>query len=330
MKPLTFGFALFIFLLVSTHADTISNPAVQAQIPTVIHWPAPLPVYDHVVIVIEENKGYEEVINSPDAPYINGTLKKEGADLTQMYAEEHHSEGNYFWLLSGSNQNVGSLDLIPSELIPANNLGAELIRTGRSFKGYSEDLPTIGSSVTNFGLYARKHVPWISFSNLPNGTTPANSSNLRFQDFPQDYSRLPTVCFVIPNLINDMHDGEMSESIRAGDVWLRDHLDRYYQWAKQHNSLLILTFDENSKSDTGLTNPSAATPADRNRIPTILAGAHIKAGEYLEGKGVTHVNILRTLEAMYQLTQSGRQQSYALRAGITDDYIITDLFEAAR
>jgi hypothetical protein len=97
-----------------------------------------------------------------------------------MFGEEHHSQGNYFWLFSGSNQNVGYFDRVPSIPFEARNLGEQLIGSRLSFKGYSEGLPAIGSSVTKSGLYARKHVPWISFSNVPNLATAAESSNLRF------------------------------------------------------------------------------------------------------------------------------------------------------
>lgn len=31
-----------------------------------------------------------------------------------------------------------------------------------------------------------------------------------------------------------------------------------------------------------------------NQIVTIFAGAHVKPGKYSEGRGITHVNILRT------------------------------------
>jgi hypothetical protein len=284
-------------------------------------------VYDHIVIVVEENKDYADIIGNPTAPYINGTLRREGANLTQMYAEEHHSQGNYFWLFSGSNQNVGFHDHIPPHPINASNLGEQLLRAGRSFKGYAEDLPAIGSRVIESDLYARKHVPWIGFANVPNGTTVAESSNLRFEDFPRDYRTLPTIAFVIPNLVNDMHNPVLPSSIQAGDTWLREHIDGYYTWAKQHNSLLILTFDEDSHGHAGLTNPADADPERRNHIVTIFAGAHIKPEDYPEGKGVTHVNLLRTLEAMYQLKRSGAQQPHALQAGITDDFIITDIFE---
>ena len=167
-----------------------------------------------MVVVIEENKAYDQVIGSPDAPYINDTLKKEGANLVKMYAEEHKSEGNYFWLFSGSNQGVGFKDKIPGQPITAHNLGEQLIAAGLSFKGYSEDLPAIGATDAKSGQSARKHAPWISFGNVPNGTTAADSSNLRFEDFPSDYSKLPTVAFVVPNLDHDMHDG----SIQDGDT----------------------------------------------------------------------------------------------------------------
>src|SRR5262249_4090641 len=258
----------------SPQPASLPEVALQASTPAP-PWPTGLPVYDHIVIVVMENKDYEDIIGSPAAPYINDTLKREGANLTQMYAEEHHSQGNYFWLFSGSNQNVGFDDHIPPHPIEASNLGEQLMRAGHTFKGYAEDLPTIGSRVPQAALYARKHVPWISFANLPNGTTVATSSNLRFQDFPRDYRALPTIAFVIPNLVNDMHHGVLPSSILAGDTWLREHLDDYYTWAKQHNSLLILTFDEDSHGPPGLTNPAERDREKKNHIVTMLAGAHI-------------------------------------------------------
>ncbi|MGA3091708.1 MAG: alkaline phosphatase family protein [Terriglobales bacterium] len=223
-------------------------------------WPASLPVYDHIVIVIEENKDYEQIIDNPAAPYINGILRAQGASFTHMYAEEHHSEGNYFHLFSGSNQSTGFTDAIPAKCFTSSNLGEQLIRAGRSFQGYSEGLPAIGFSEKGQGNYARKHVPWVSFCNLPHGKTVADSSNLRFrEDFPTNHNLLPTVSFVIPNLVNDMHDGVVPSSIATGDVWLRDQLDAYYHWAMQHNSLLILTFDESGAAPLfgGSTNPAA-------------------------------------------------------------------------
>lgn len=284
-----------------------------------IGWPLGLPVYDHVVIVVEENKDYGQIVGHPAAPYLN-ELRKRSASFTRMYAEEHHSQGNYFWLFSGSNKDAGFHDLVPRRPLTSANLGTALLRGGRSFRGYSEGLPAIGSTVHRAGLYARKHVPWVSFANVP------AEASLRWQDFPSRFEDLPTVSFVIPDLVHDMHNGRFPASVSAGDAWLRQHLDGYVLWAEGHKSLLIVTFDEDDQGPAGLTDPASPDPRRRNRIATLFAGYRIKAGDYDEGKGITHVNILRTLEAMYGLERAGRQQPYALRAGIADDHIITDVF----
>jgi hypothetical protein len=310
--------------------------AVAADAPT---WPSNLPKYDHILVVVEENKDYEQIIGSKAAPYLN-ELAGEGAKFTRMFGEEHPSQGNYFWMFSGSNQDVGFRDQVPVVKFNIGNLGQQLIRKGLSFKGYSQSLPAIGSEVDAMPpgcrypcIYGRKHVPWISFANVPNGTTVETSSNLRFADLPSDYSKLPIVAFVIPDLEHDMHNGAPEDSIPAGDSWLKQNLDPYYQWAKSHNSLLIVTFDENDDKSRflGLTDSAVDPDHDQsrhdrqNRILTIFAGAHVKP-HYADANGMTHVNILRTIEAMYGLPKSGAQQPNALEAGISDDATAADVF----
>src|SRR3954451_20783014 len=79
-----------------------------------IAWPSTLPVYDHIVVVIEENKDVEQIFGSGfEAPYIR-ELAAESAIIGTAFGEEHYSQGNYFWLFSGSNQNVGFSDHVPS------------------------------------------------------------------------------------------------------------------------------------------------------------------------------------------------------------------------
>src|ERR1700716_771522 len=116
-------------------------------------WPSTLPVYDHIVIVIEENKDFEQIFGDRfDAPYLKA-LAAEGASIGRMFGEEHFSQGNYFWLFSGGNQGVGFFDQVPSATnhpdypFKASNLGGQLIKKELSFKGYAESLPAIGSTV---------------------------------------------------------------------------------------------------------------------------------------------------------------------------------------
>lgn len=234
-----------------------------------------VPRPDHVVVVMEENHGYDQIIGSADAPYIN-SLASEGALFTDSHAIEHPSQPNYLDLFSGSNQGVTD-DSCPHSF-DADNEGHQLIAAGFRFAGYSEDLPAKGSEVCTYGTYARKHAPWTDFTDL------AARTNLPFTKFAKDFKNvdLPAVSWVIPNLEHDMHNGTIAE----GDSWLGDNLSGYVTWAQSHNSLLIVTWDEDEQKEG-------------NRIATIFVGPMVKAGQY--GEGVNHYRVLRTIEAMYGL-----------------------------
>jgi hypothetical protein len=61
----------------------------------------PLPKPDHIVIVIEENHSFAQIIDSPSAPYLNGLVRR-GALLTNSYGITHPSQPNYIALFAGS------------------------------------------------------------------------------------------------------------------------------------------------------------------------------------------------------------------------------------
>jgi len=237
-----------------------------------------IPKPDHVIIVMEENHSYSEIIGNSQAPYIN-SLAGSGALFTNSFAISHPSQPNYLDLFSGSNQGVTD-DTCPQTFTNVANEESELLAAGLSFKGYSEGLPKKGSLVCTSGEYARKHVPWTNFTNDP------SKLSLPYTSFPTDYTKLPTVSWVIPDLLDDMHDGTIAE----GDTWLNDNLSAYATWAQTHNSLLIVTWDEDDGSEG-------------NRIPTIFVGQMVKPGQY--GEKIDHYNVLRTIEAMYGLKPVG-------------------------
>lgn len=257
------------------------------------------PTYDHVVLAIFENKARSQIIGSSAAPYLNG-LAAQGANFTQSFAIRHPSQPNYLDLFSGSNHGLeGPTGNHCPQTFQTGNLAHQLIAGGRTFVGYAEDLPSAGSPVCSNGGengYWRKHAPWTNFTNLHQTTV-----SQPFRAFPTDFTKLPTVSFVVPNQCNDMHNFTTPGcSISHGDTWAKNHLDAYAQWAKSHNSLLIVTWDE----DDG-------TPA--NHIATFFVGARINPGNYSER--IDHYTVLRTIEAMYGLPGIG---SAANRSPITD------------
>ncbi|GAB7002806.1 alkaline phosphatase family protein [Nocardioides sp. AN3] len=247
-----------------------------------------VPRYDHIVVAVFENHSVSQITSG--APYFK-SLADQGAEMTKSFGVTHPSEPNYLALFSGSTQ--GRTDDSCPHTYSTGNLGQQLISAGFTFKAYSEGLPSAGSTVctSSAGKYARKHAPWVDFSNL------AANLHRPYSDFPTDFTTLPTVSFVVPNLCNDMHDC----SVSTGNAWAQSHLDAYAQWAKTHNSLLITTFDEDNNTSV-------------NQIYTSLVGAHVTVGDY--SQSIDHYNVLRTIEDAYGLAPLGNAASKSAITGI--------------
>jgi phosphatidylinositol-3-phosphatase len=296
------------------------------------------PAFDHIVVVIEENHGFSQIIGSPSAPNLNA-LATSGANIvnastdpqgntTGSHAVRHPSQPNYLELYSGSNQGTiqdghpGSSGEPFSSPPPFTtpNLGAALRNAGFSFATYSQTMPSVGFDGDSSGEYMRKHNPVTNWMNDVNPTANQYPSTLNqpfttFQDImnsPGGFANLPTVSFVVPDQTYDMHDG----TIQQADDWLKQNIiNTYLPWAMAHNSLLIITWDEDG-DDTAT-----------NQIPTIFAGAKVKPGNYTEtnlnannphvgsptdpgiqtptGTAMNHYNVLSTIEDAYRLTHIG-------------------------
>ncbi len=268
----------------------LSASAINSVAPTRA---ANIPRPDHLVIVVEENKSYGQILGPAIPPpstwpftlpnpltedtYLRG-LAAHSASFTNAHGLTHPSQPNYLALFSGSTQGTKS-DAVPQQQFTAPSLGGQLLANGFTFAGYSESQPAPGFMGATHGDYARKHNPWSDFADVP------PSANLPFKAFPKDFTQLPDVSFVVSNQRNDMHSG----SVRAADRWLRKHIKRYAKWSKKHNSLLIVTWDEGSGD---------------NHIPTLFAGERIAPGNYSEP--TDHYRTLRTIEEMYALPPIGK------------------------
>jgi phosphatidylinositol-3-phosphatase len=237
-----------------------------------------VPAFDHIVVVVEENRASGEVLGNPNAPFMNA-LTRSGLRLMNSYGIRHPSQPNYLTLFSGATHGVTS-DACPLTF-RGDNLAHQLLSRGQTFAGYSQTLPRTGyTGCTWANRYARKHAPWADFTNVP------ASANRMMSAFPRDYSKLPRVSFVVPDLQYDMHDGTVAQA----DAWLRSHLGGYISWARTHNSLFVLTWDEDDRSAG-------------NNIPGVLVGDHVPHARYW--KRVDHYTMLRTIEAACGLPALG-------------------------
>ena len=310
-----------------------------------------VPRYDHVVLVIEENHTYNQIIGNSSMPYLN-SLATGGALFTQSSGTEHPSQPNYLDLFSGSDQGVyGDYPLDSVSPLTADNLGAELLHHGKSFGIYSEALPSTGSTVDfasnpneatpKYNDYARKHNPAVDFqsktavdaSNSAASNLLPSSENQTFTAFTNtSFTNLPNVAFVIPDQQNDGHGVGVKSGnalLAASDQFLQNNVGAYATWAKTHNSLLIVTYDENDFSP------------GNNRIATVFYGANVIPGQYTENQfttqvstfdaypnppappvfanvpGISHYDILRTIE---------QSQGTGFAGGSANANTITDAF----
>lgn len=232
----------------------------------------------HVVVVVMENHSYSDVIGNPQAPYLN-SLARHGRSLTRMHAVTHPSEPNYLALFSGSTHGLTD-DRCPVNY-RSGNLAQELLAKRLGFRAFSESLPRAGSRTCRYGDYARKHAPWVDFPALP------ASVNQPFTAFPRsNFAGLPAVSFVVPNQANDMHNGTVAQ----GDAWVSRNLGAYGRWAVRNHSMLIVTWDEDDRSES-------------NRIPTMIVGQGVTHAPL--GTSLTHYSLLRLLEDLYGLHRLG-------------------------
>jgi hypothetical protein len=262
----------------------------------------------HVVVVMEENYSYSDIIGNSLAPYINYVAKQSyTANMTLATAITHPSEPNYLDLFSGNNQGVTTDLSGPAPGAPFNdcNIGSSMIQKGYTFIGYSEDQPSVGWISGDQGNYYTKHCPWINWiGHNTNADTIPVTSDVPYSYvkglyttgpiFPDSnhYSTLPTMAWVIPNSVDDMHDGSSSTAIPNGDNWFHTNIMPLIRWASKpaNNTVVFIIWDED---DYLSTNPS-------DHIPLLVCSGLIIGGNY--NTAVNHYSTLKLWEEMYGIT----------------------------
>ena len=197
---------------------------------------AAVPRYDHIVVIVEENKDYAQILNPAAAPSIAGLAAKYG-DATRFYGEVHPSEANYAAMLGGDTFGIHDDDAFyckPGLVDPfcpgagqpgyvdhttsARHLGQQLDAAGLTWKGYYETLPEPGSlaviasdpkfdnGTRKTALYASKHSGFLNFAAVQHDPRRAEHI-VGFDALDADLAanRLPNFALIVPNQCNEMH-----------------------------------------------------------------------------------------------------------------------------
>jgi len=236
------------------------------------------------VLIVMENTEYPDVVGSPNAPYINGTLIPDGTLFTNYDAVSHPSLPNYLAMTSGSTQAKTGTDAISPGEIGGENLFEQLTAAGIGWRSFEEGLPSAcdGSITAGVapGIYALKHDPALAYSTVAAGSSCRDVLPLS----ALDASHLPRFSFLTPNECHDMH----SCGVATGDAWLRGVMPSLLQ----NGAVVILTFDEGS-TDTG----------GGGHVLTLEIGPGV--GRTRNGAAFDHYSLLAGLERHFGLRQLG-------------------------
>ncbi len=206
-----------------------------------------VPGYDHIFLIIEENRSYGEIIGAQSiAPNIN-RLAKEYGQVTRFYAEVHPSEGNYVAMLGGDTFGIHDDDAYyckpgmrdawcpksknadyVDHTVSAPSLVDQLEDHGLTWKAYMESIPEPGSGAVRWPtlenpvrgipaeIYAVKHNGFMSFHRVQNDPH-RGAKIVGFDVLERDLTsgNLPNYAHIVPNQCNDMHGRDQGSDIPA-------------------------------------------------------------------------------------------------------------------
>jgi hypothetical protein len=212
---------------------------------------AQVPAASHVVIVVEENSNYSNVVGSSSMPYLNSLINKYGL-ATQYYANSHPSIGNYFMLTTGQILTNDDSQTPSSFPVAADNLVRELLAAGKTWKGYGEGLPSVGYTGGDWSFNGCKgyvrHFPLAYLTDVQDSAV-QKVNLVPFTQFATDLANgtLPNYSFVTPDGCNDLHDGSAAQ----GDSWLQTNIAPLLSNSQfMTDGLLIIVFDESGSDNT--------------------------------------------------------------------------------
>jgi acid phosphatase len=215
---------------------------IQTSVPPV---PPGQPTFSHVILVVEENHSYAEVVkDNSSMPYFNSLASQYGV-AAQYFADAHPSLPNYLMLTTGL---METFDDNFSGTISDDNVVRELVKAGKTWKSYAESLPSPGYLGGDSDPYVRHHNPFTYLSDVQSDSSQA-ANIVPFTQFTTDLANntLPQYSFVVPNLMDDAHDGTLAQA----DAWLQTNIAPLIASPTfQASGLLIITFDEGDQTDS--------------------------------------------------------------------------------
>jgi phosphatidylinositol-3-phosphatase len=275
----------------ATHRDGLRAALAVAAVAVICALPADaqtprVPAFEHVIVIVFENKELASVIGHPQAPNFTAYARRH-ARFTRFYGVTHPSLPNYIALVSGSTQGIRTN--CTGCLVSARTLADTIEVSGRTWKTYAEGLPYPGFTGAVYRRYAKKHNPFVYFRNIATDPARRKAGIVPITQLARDLQEdaLPDFSIVIPDMCNSMHDCP----VRVGDAWLRRLVPRL---ARLPNTVVFVLFDEGTSNLRG-----------GGHIPAFALGTAVQRGSRFSAV-TNHYGVLRTIEEAWSLPLLGR------------------------
>ena len=265
---------------------------------------AKVPRFQHVFLFYFENENFGSVIgNTRQAPFLNSLLPRASL-LSNFFAEEHPSDGNYLALAGGSAFGVPLTDPLEENsqyTIRAPDIGDLIDAAHESWRAYLQSAAGPCDDTVH-GYYWDDDMPMTYFADVRDRPQYCAAHLVPLQAMQADLASArttPDFAWVSPDDCADMEGC----GIRSGDNFLRAELGaimRSPAWRTQR-SLAIITFDEDG----------ADYQRPAQRVATIMIGsAGVRQG-YVSHVRYTHYSLLRTIEGALGLPTLTANDRYA-------------------
>jgi hypothetical protein len=286
-------------------------------------------VIKHVFVIAMENHDSTQIYgNTSSAPYINNTLLPAYAHSTNFNDELSQSipsEPHYLWMEAGTNafsDHTFTGDSDPSSSNSTgdtNHLSTQIknATNGVTWRTYQEgqNSSTGACPIHSNGFYQAKHNPFVFFKdtsgNPPSATNAYCGAHSRpYSSFAGDLGAgdVASYTFITPNQCHDMHGQSGcpdSNTIHAGDVWLKAELPRIISYANANAGVIFITWDEGSST---------------LKMPFIAVGPGMKTN-YTGTVSYNHSSMIKSIERILQLPTLSR---------VSSANELTDLFKAGQ
>jgi phosphatidylinositol-3-phosphatase len=248
--------------LLATLLAVVALPGAPAQSAPKAH------TAHRVVVIIFENKPYDHVMGSAEAPYFNG-LTHSGTLFSNYSAVAPGSPHDYRAITSGLTTKASTGNIFHA----IDNSGGRLewVQLNESLKGTCGDGPTAMVPGTKVPLFFLGHD--YAYFNKANESCEQHDIPLTNASF--DPGKLPDLTFIVPNMCSIMHtfpkggscptffgDLKAKSALAMGDAWLKHVLPLLLN---QPDITVVVTFDEGAQST-------------HEHVFTVVVGAGVAAG----------------------------------------------------